>query len=719
MSIPNPGSPVIPAIRPYPWTNVQYTNITPFTLRDNATNISEIESIKAYLVNDVIPHLDGSFKALVEAWVKNVDELIDAVNANLDTQNAAVAAQLAAQDAEVTEQLTQQNAAIAAQLSAQNTQIQALTTKVLEDLAAAVEQVINATITVTDPIIVGVVNNIESNTRKLFESLFPRVYSVRTEAQIDNALTLIDAAGKGTIHVPADAIINITKTIVLPYAVSAVTVDGKIIATMNAPIFQRKGVYSGTNALATADAIVNDRVLLVGSNAGFNFRDWCFVASSDAHPRASDKLGYMRQVRSSDVAGQIGFDAPFYRAMTVANNLRAYKITMAPSIVFNGTGEIRYATQEGTSTMFSLWWIDGVTFAPGLKLRNGGSSAIGLIHCVNIDIHADIDEFRNDLDEGHVGYGVSLSGACRNWVIRGRISRCRHAITTVTGPSGAGTIVSFCGEPENGVMDAQTFFCSDKAVDSHVPGIGIWVNLNDHGSGGGVQVRADGVYVQGRGMGEYGPLLQVGPGPYTQEPIIGPLVGEMVRPPAGSGAISLSGNAKFLSFPQIGILGDTPLFKLFAPAVAKVAPDTEYRVKTTSQLNNNVALVDDLDLRRAFKPGAQVIVTGKLITSSPTAVDTDIKLDLPAGAIIYWNANNLPDTAATAISAVDRTALEANSVVTIGGISSNIRTATEVSALVILGATGGEIKLQFGQHTAGAGDTYMRRGSFLKFDQIL
>lgn len=93
-----------------PYGGVAYTNITPFTYRDGATYLSVLESLRAYIRDILVPHVDGSFDQLekyvdtavsqltdyVEEIAENIGDLIDEAE---QAKLVALAAQAAAEAA--------------------------------------------------------------------------------------------------------------------------------------------------------------------------------------------------------------------------------------------------------------------------------------------------------------------------------------------------------------------------------------------------------------------------------------------------------------------------------------------------------------------------------------------------------------------------------------------------------------------------------------------
>lgn len=106
---------IIP-VNPIPSDNRRYTNITPFTVRDNATYLIILESMRQYIndtlvpfVNQNVANLDESWheqvNALIQSWneqsvalIEQVQEIADGLGTSVeDAQVAAAAAQAAAE----------------------------------------------------------------------------------------------------------------------------------------------------------------------------------------------------------------------------------------------------------------------------------------------------------------------------------------------------------------------------------------------------------------------------------------------------------------------------------------------------------------------------------------------------------------------------------------------------------------------------------------------
>ena len=140
-----------------------YSNITPFTYSDGMTYLEFLESLRAWLRDRLIPHIDTELNSLSEQFVVGITDLTSAVNDALAEQN----------------------------------------TYVLAQLNNAVEAVINSSIEVSDPVIMGVLNNATSAVRAFLDSHYaPKVgISIADYPNLKAAISALPNTG-GTIFVP-------------------------------------------------------------------------------------------------------------------------------------------------------------------------------------------------------------------------------------------------------------------------------------------------------------------------------------------------------------------------------------------------------------------------------------------------------------------------------------------------------------------------------------
>ena len=123
----------------FPLLTRQYSNITPFTYRDGLTYLEVLEGLRTWIYDVLVPHIDTEIGGLSVDWTANVDLML-----------ANTMAQLEAQDI-------------------------AMSTKVSEMTAyvdTAVLDIINATITVSDPIMTAVIDNVASVFRERLTTMF-------------------------------------------------------------------------------------------------------------------------------------------------------------------------------------------------------------------------------------------------------------------------------------------------------------------------------------------------------------------------------------------------------------------------------------------------------------------------------------------------------------------------------------------------------------------
>lgn len=111
--------PVIPFQR-VPTIGIEFpnwSNTTPFTYQDGRTNAKLVESIVGYIDNVLVPYIDTNMSSVAEAWEATAQQLIDAVN-------------------------------------------------------SAIEEVINSSITLQDPVMLAIINNLTSQSRVKLDALY-------------------------------------------------------------------------------------------------------------------------------------------------------------------------------------------------------------------------------------------------------------------------------------------------------------------------------------------------------------------------------------------------------------------------------------------------------------------------------------------------------------------------------------------------------------------
>jgi hypothetical protein len=176
-----------------------YATTQPFSYTDATTYLEVLEGLRLWLFAYLTPKLNEEFDKLSDAWELEVgaikasmEELLETVDKALEDQRLAVNTALEVQDQKVDGKLTAQDAANKVKIDAM--------IKYVDD---AVQSIINSTITVTDPVIVGVVGNTASNSRKMLDKLYKgNLYLEEFYLDADNndyALALLRAMNVATI----------------------------------------------------------------------------------------------------------------------------------------------------------------------------------------------------------------------------------------------------------------------------------------------------------------------------------------------------------------------------------------------------------------------------------------------------------------------------------------------------------------------------------------
>lgn len=181
MTIINPVTPLTPYTAPYE----PVSNITPFTYRDGLTYLEVLTGLRRYITDIVVPYADSTFNELGTEFAAQVNTMIDTVNASLVAEDSNVA-----------------------------TAITNLTNYVNSQVAA----IVGGSVTINDPIIQAIINNVASTTRVLLDGLYVNeselpaklgavdgiIYpnladGTITYAALQTALTAAAAAGKKVV----------------------------------------------------------------------------------------------------------------------------------------------------------------------------------------------------------------------------------------------------------------------------------------------------------------------------------------------------------------------------------------------------------------------------------------------------------------------------------------------------------------------------------------
>lgn len=534
-------------------------------------------------------------------------------------------------------------------------------------------------------------------------------FDVRNTSDVSAAISSIVSRGSGIIRVPSGVTLSVSETIQLPNEVRAVIVDGTVSAAANVTVFRRDGLPVGSNISITAPISAGARTVSANP-ASLAVGDWVFVVSTDTLPGTTDKLGYMRQVRSLSET-TVTFDTPIPRDMPDSSR-RMRKIDLASPILFGGNGSITQSNPQAFSaSLISLWFCRDVTISKPLRLRDGGGPAINYNHVVGFQSDPYIDNFIDDLANSHVGYGHNVGGGSRDGYIGGIVSRVRHAFTTNVGGSHPSFV--FYGEPENILVEPVTRYCTDKALDTHRAGWGIKLRARDTGSGGGVQVRADNCYVEATVDGNFvGDVVTVWS--YVTVP---PRIGPVVAAYCTGSLIKADSAVVVTTFPQ-RTAGVGAAFTGVGPIT--VTPETRVAVKSSDQsVVNSIVPVAAAELSFSVEANATYLIEGTLVTYGNQSGDSRFSWSYPDSSSIRGTWNGL-STGATGSSGsiVRNVASTGTAEVQLGTAGSNVDTAVLPKALLTTGATPGTLSIMFAQGVAEATGLTLKAGSTLRIDRI-
>ena len=537
------------------------------------------------------------------------------------------------------------------------------------------------------------------------------VENVYGPADFAPALDRIVATGGGWLVVPYGVTLYLWETIALPPEVRHVTVNGRIVMMVNAPVFTRDGKVVGVETPITAAPNAGNREI-TAAHSDIAVGDWIFVASRDTLPGTSDKLGYLRKVRSL-TPGVVTMDTPLPRSMPTADGRRFRKVAFAPSILIDGEGEIFYNDPAAsTATMVVMTFVDGV-YARGIFAHDGGSTCVSVRHSRNVDVDMRIARMMDDLANGHVGYGVNVGGACRNVLVRGFISQCRHAVTTNPGPGEEDVPeFPFYGEPENWFFLPITEYCSNKAIDSHRAGYGGRMIVNDTGSGGAAQNRADAVYIEARSTGNFfGDIVTVGPN-LVGKTVIGPVIASY----GTAKVIRAYSDVMMTAFPVV-YGGSQDLFAI-EPGVSLEAPmPAQYASLSAHQSFASATLAPVVGMVAYMAVQAHYVLTVQAHYKAATTVDGKLAWSYPAGATINWTSLGLDVATSSSTATVTRQELTQESEATFGGVGVN--NVVTISARVVNGYNAGPLQLLAAQRVESASSPLeIRAGSYMKLERV-
>jgi Endopolygalacturonase len=433
------------------------TNITPFTHRDNATYLRILKEIVNYINLTLRPEMDSELARILDEFNQKVEEF----NSVVTTTRA-----------EWQELFDDFMTNVEANIGEINVDV------ILAAAIARGEQVID----VRDH---GATGDGVTNDSPAIQA------AADIAADLGRPLLIPGGQYKLMTEINLKPGVNNTRRKVIN--------DGDVIVGANVSAFVAAGTF-GTSKALTADLVPRGRTLTVDNNAWFVVGETLFITSNDVVPNAPDRLGCLRKVISLTGSTTVNIDVPYYRTMLVASSLLARKVTMHPGVEITGSGNIRSINLDNNKHLIDFTLVSD----PHVELNIGPSGGPGVLyaHCDGGRGGGHIHDLRDQdtVDANgltHFGYGWNIAGATRNVSITGTAYKCRHAFTTNTAQTvrnATDTGWEFGGEPENIFTDIVTSRCSNKAIDSHRAGWSLTHIVNDSGSYGALQVRADNVH---------------------------------------------------------------------------------------------------------------------------------------------------------------------------------------------------------------------------------
>lgn len=263
-------------------------------------------------------------------------------------------------------------------------------------------------------------------------------------------------------------------------------------------LVQLRGNQIPSVTTLTADAAVGATTLTVASTSSLAAGG--IIALHDTVPYnpndATYKSGEQLRIKSVDSSTQItiyggvrGSWATTDGKYTVANGSAVTKLVMV-----NGGG-LESLTFEGDQTsltsMFIAQYVDRLV-CRDVDVSQAGCPGLRIDGCRDVLIERyTCRDMTDDAANGHVGYGVFLSGPCENVVISGGAAeRIRHAVTT-----GA----SAYGMPHQVLVTGMVVSeATNTGLDTHAAGDGIlFADCIVTGCSNGINIRSRNTHIKG------------------------------------------------------------------------------------------------------------------------------------------------------------------------------------------------------------------------------
>ena len=146
----------------FPQSLRPYTNAESFTYRRGNSLLLRLESLVEWLNDELVIHINKEIADLSAGWATNVTALIGLVNAAIAENNADIDEKITAQEAAFNAIVTQ----VASTIAQHNIDFDNLLAEQAASFAETIQQVVNSSIVVSDPVISGVLNEADSESRE-------------------------------------------------------------------------------------------------------------------------------------------------------------------------------------------------------------------------------------------------------------------------------------------------------------------------------------------------------------------------------------------------------------------------------------------------------------------------------------------------------------------------------------------------------------------------
>ncbi len=451
----------------FPFPRRPFSSITPFTYSDAMTHLELLEKLRVY-AGVTLP--DEINKVLDEYSIELTAEVQAAIDLMIGTLN---------------DKIVEINDALADQQADYTQKISDLTVYVDN----AVQQIINDSIEVQDPVVAALMADPDSDTGQTARDVFPvksglpyvniADYGAALDGTNDVAAVeaaYADVAPGGTVTAPSGAVFGLAG---LDVEAKNVTIDfsqNTIIQTDNVTPIIMRGVMGPGSPASLMSTTQRVSTLGFGGSHGLTKGDVVKVYSNDPIPynRNSDQANAARAGRIGQVWDVTGNEV---RIMPAVPSYMSTDIHVAK--MEQRTGEIKigeiYCAEEDQATFNARMVLVQAMIRPRVDVRitRGGAQGVSVNNCYMADVTADVANLADNTGTGQLGYGVA-DGASSLSSYHITVRDARHAFT-----DGVGANNGSAPTPENALSNgasygatvyARTNAVRNASIDTHHAG---------------------------------------------------------------------------------------------------------------------------------------------------------------------------------------------------------------------------------------------------------